>query len=188
MGLALLMMVGCGTVPEVRWRLADVTLVREYAADVDWQPVADDFNGTMFDVVTVSLAGQRVRLVGFEPFVEECLVNAEGGYPGYHILRLLVGQRHTTWLYVVAYEGELYLGEVVSPTGACERPILPSYDELLMAVWHGKGPARVTHVRPEYIYVEPRFFDFLAERGVRLPPHWVRLEDQMIQREAAPAS
>jgi len=158
---------GCAEKTRVATGSAMVVLYesRHVTEDVDWTPVAEDHNGSMFCVVEVLVDGKSVRLLGFEPSLEYFLRYAWGGHEPFTVAVFYIGSRYNSRLFV-RVENNCTHCLMVSDRQAPAFSGRIDWREVLT------GGKEIVEVLPDTIFVEPSLWQHLRERNVKMPARY----------------
>jgi hypothetical protein len=179
--------IGCG-VPELDeapthscTHSTTVTFSSKFEDGIDWTPVTEDYSGGMFCVVDIAIDGAHVRTMGLEPSLSRYMTFCPGSIYRVEVDAVLLdGAYYNSWLFLRKEDGKvsgLLVRDINSP--AFSAPIAVEDVE----AWFVPLPTGA-------VYVEPRFVEELADKGMKLPSHYVNLPvlrwDSVNQREANP--
>jgi hypothetical protein len=140
--------------------------------NIDWKNLNEDHNGSMFCVVFVEFGGHVVKLLGFEPSIEQVQCDYNFGHP---ILAcsLIVGSESGSSIHFVSTDGRLYLLPIEEPTRPIQLATMLYPGELLETF--DRLPGLFTEVDAKKVYVYRRFFDDVKKKDIQLPQNYVAL-------------
>jgi hypothetical protein len=151
----------------------ECALSSEYL-DIDWKDLNVDYDGRMFDVVTVTFAGTEIRLLGFWPTVEEVHYLTNGGCNRLDICSLYCGASRNN-LHLVVENGRAWFISTVDSTRPIQLASDLEVDELRKLYY--QVHEHFVEVDPKKIYVNGYFRKDIADRkGIVLGNDYVSID------------
>lgn len=146
----------------------DVTVrEQEIRDDVNWDPVAKDYDARMFAVYQVRCGPHDLLLSGFRPYIGYVYCDTQGmdnRTSWVRVVCLGTVQKHR-YLYI-AWEDSGIRFIYAASEGSIAGPLPPEEATSLLTQ---EGQARHTEcLEPGIVYVESSFYDAVVGRGVRL--------------------
>ncbi|OGV40446.1 MAG: hypothetical protein A2X48_15170 [Lentisphaerae bacterium GWF2_49_21] len=150
------------------------SLSREFL-DINWKGLNEDYNGTMFDIVTVCFQGHSVKLLGFEPSIHQILYYTRytSGYDFTYVLLYIPGSYSTGYLCIVIRAGQAFLLETLDSRGNAESSTITT--EQVGACLY-RVPELFLKSDENKIYVSSGFYKDLKEHEIKLPDNYMPLQ------------